>query len=192
MTLGAGEGAAGSSTLGNGSAARYPAPVAFGDVNRDGKLELIAATRSNIEVYSLDDAWNASLLAARTISFLPGSPAYQDQFAVASGDLDGDDTDEIIVGYEKDQDSFIQVFKGDLTVSGSALRVFERAKSAPVIHARDWDGDGLADILAGEGACPDNEAILRVFGPQGGLVGEMKAPGDFRYGVVPTFGTIKK
>ncbi len=188
-------GNAGKRIIGNDNpqAEHYPASIAFGDVNRDGSLELIVVTSGRIEVYGFDNALAASLLAAGTLPFEVAKSAYKTQLTVTSGDLDGDDTDEIIVGYEMGQDSFIRAFKGDLTASGFLLKAFEKGKSTPTLSAQDWDGDGLAEILAGQGANPDNDGVLRIYVPhQGDLLREVTAFGGSRYGVVASFGTVKK
>ncbi len=191
---GSDRGNAGKSITGNDDSqpGHYPASIAFGDVNHDGSLELIVVTSGRIEVYGFDNALAASLLAAGTLPFEVAKSDYKAQLTVTSGDLDGEGADEIIVGHEADQDSYIRAFKGDLTASGFLLKAFEKAKSTPTLSAQDWDGDGLAEILAGQGANPDNDGVVRIYGPQGDLLREVTAFGGSRYGVVATFGTVKK
>lgn len=191
---GSDRGNTGKSIIGNDDPqpGHYPASIAFGDVNHDGSLELIVVTSGRIEVYGFDNALAASLLAAGTLPFEGAKSDYKAQLTVTSGDLDGEGADEIIVGHEADQDSYIRAFKGDLTASGLSLKAFEKAKSAPTLSAQDWDGDGLAEILAGQGANPDNNGVVRIYGPQGDLLREITAFEASRYGVVAAFGTVKK
>jgi hypothetical protein len=171
----------------------YPASVAFGDVNHDGKFELIVVRSGRIEIYGFDDAFGPSLLAAGAIPLETAkSDDYKTHLTVTAGDLDNDDIDEIILGYEKDQDSFVSMVKADLKASGLTFEAFEERKSAPTLSARDWDGDGRAEILAGQGAHPGNDGVVRIYGPNGDLLKEISAPGASRYGTVASFGTVKK
>jgi len=215
---------------GSDDSCRYPASVAFGDVNHDGRFELIVVRSGRIEIYGFNEAFAPSLLAAGTIP-LDAAKSDHDktQLTVAAGDLDGDETDEIIVGYEKHQDSFIGIFKVNVTASGLTLEAcekrksdeiiaghedhrdssmrefeddlldpgrafmaFEKRKSAPALSARDWNGDGTAEILAGQGAHPNNPEVVRIYGPGGDLLREIRVPGTSRYGVAAAFGTVKK
>lgn len=169
----------------------YPANLTFGDVNGDGRLELILSMIDKVYIYSFDEDMSVSLVATGSIS-KDKKHDYKSQMTVSAGDINGDGLDEIIVGYSDDRDSVIQVLRGDMNDYGLYIKVFGKGKSAPTLSSMDWDGDGLSEILAGQGAKPDNDATLRIYGPGGTLMKEIKAFEDSMYGVNATLGVIKR
>jgi hypothetical protein len=170
----------------------HPPSVAFGDVDGDGRLELLVGTMGRIEVYAFGPDYQATRIASAAAPEDAGRHRNKQQPTISAGDLNGDGVDEVLAGYEHDGNSLVQVLKGDLSPADMNIRAFRRTHSAPVLSCMDRDGDGLSDILAGEGDYPQNDAILRIFSATGDLVKEIQAFPHARYGVNAAFGVLKK
>jgi hypothetical protein len=140
------------------------ASIAFGDVDADGKDELIVSSGGEqngniVSVYDFDEALNAMPLA---------SGIYPEGSNVNAIDLYGDGVDEIIIGYSDGEDSLIMYLNGDLTDFGNPpVKVFKEddaiyTKVAPTISVMDTDGDNIPDIAAGLGASAKNASIVKI------------------------------
>ena len=143
--------------LGNTIAAFQPSfvggvRVATGDVNGDGFADIIAGTGSNgaaVEVFSGKD--HQRLLPSLQPPF---SSSPSDGIYVAGGDVDGDGFADIIVGQGADSANLnadIKVFSGK---SGDPIRDFTAFQSfvgGVRVGSADINGDGFADIIAGQG-----------------------------------------
>lgn len=82
--------------------------VSAGDINNDGKDEVIVASRwgaqSKVAVISAD--------GSRIIKRFKPFNKYSGGFNVASGDIDGDSKADIIVGTEKNSSGTVKIFSG--------------------------------------------------------------------------------
>jgi len=166
--------------------APMPANLAFGDLNGDGVLELIVSLSGEISVYAFDDTLGATLLTSAS-GLVPG-PA-QSRLTVSSGDTDGDGLDEVIVGYTDGVDSYAAFFDADLKIKGSAVRMFQKERTAPNLSSMDWTGDGTAEVLAGQGPEWGNDSTLRVYDLQGTVLKEIRAfDASVKYGVNAALG----
>jgi DNA-binding beta-propeller fold protein YncE len=177
-------------TLGRGSNiggnAGYPAAVAFGDINGDGRLELLCASSVGLKVYAFDSGIStAHVVVSRAVPVSRRSS--QGVVTVAAGDINGDGSDEPMIGYDNGRDSIVQVLNGDLTASGQPFTVFGRGMSSPALSAMDCDGDGHAEILAGRGARLTDDAVLGIYDSNGTPLKEITAF-DSGYGVNAVFG----
>lgn len=131
--------------------------VAAGDVNGDGRADIIVAPAAGslgqVRVFSGVDG---SLLNKFTaLSKVTGG------VRVAAGDLDGDGDDEVIVG--AGIGSSVKVFEGltGVEIAGKQFQAFDRSyKGGVTVAAGDVNGDGLDEIIVG-GAKGTN--LVRIF-----------------------------
>jgi DNA-binding beta-propeller fold protein YncE len=169
----------------NGNAG-YPAAITFGDINGDGRLELICASSGKVTAYAFDS--NISSVRVMVSRAVPvPRRSLEDTMTVAAGDINGDGLDEVLIGYDNGRDGIVQTLNGDLKTSEPTLTVFRRAMSFPAISAMDCDGDGRAELLAGQGASRTNDAMLRIYDSNGTQLKEIRAF-ESGYGVNAVFG----
>lgn len=102
--------------------------------------------------------------------------------AIAYGDVDGDGTDELIIGAGKGGGPQVQIYSQSGNVLGSFFAYDESFRGGIDVATGDTNGDGKDEIItaAGEGGGPH----IRIFNQQGNVQGEFFAYGEaFRGGV---------
>ncbi|MCL4475399.1 MAG: hypothetical protein M1508_04115 [Nitrospirae bacterium] len=173
----------------------YPANLAFGDVDGDGKLELVVSKQNEINIFAFNESLTPALVASGTLSTSAAGTSRNrapSLMTVSAGDINGDGVDEIILGYVNGVDSFIGFYDENLKSLGTAVQVFANGQSAPSLSAMDVNGEGVAEILAGKGPSPLNAATLRIYDVNGTLLREMNAfDASTRYGVNAALGVKK-
>jgi hypothetical protein len=137
--------------------------VALGDVNGDDRADLVfgrgPGNRSFVFVYDL----NAEAVITE---FYPFGPAYKGGTTVAAGDIDGDGMAEIIVGAGTGGGPHVRVFDSDGNMMDSFLAYDSKFHGGVRVAAGDLNGDGLAEILTGNG--PGMAPTIRAFDPFSG------------------------
>src|SRR5205823_4662263 len=121
--------------------------VALGDVNADGKIDLITATGtgggSDIKIF---DGQSGNLLR----EFAAYDATFGGGVNVAVGDVNGDGRADIITGADVGGGPHIKVFDG---VTGNLLQsyfAFAADNNSGVrVAAADVNGDGKADVIVG-------------------------------------------
>lgn len=172
--------------------AKGTANVSFGDVNGDGKLELIVVGKDSVSVYTFDTNLVATLVSTSSTSpFAINQSGVDVAMKVAAGDINGDGVDEIILGDVVGNDSVYRVFSGDQSQNLYSINAFSNGKSSSTLSCMDWNGDGVMEMLVGQGASQDNKAVLRIYGSDGNLFKEINAFRASKYGVNAAFGAIK-
>jgi hypothetical protein len=147
--------------------------VAAGDVDGDGKPELITAAGASpaaaaeIRVWKVDAAgssWSIHDTGVDFVAFAGRYGAY-----VTTGDINGDGTSEIIVGSGPDPyggANKIKVFNGDGTEYGLEITDGTIGYGLRVASA-DLDSDGVAEIIVGLGPSPKNPSTVTVYKSDG-------------------------
>lgn len=101
---------------------------------------------------------------------------------VAVGDTNGDGTDEIIIGFGRGNQPFVQIVTPDGSVLSSFLAYPAGFRGGVNVAAADLDGDGRDEIITGAG--PGGGPEIRVFSFAGDLSASFNAfEGTFRGGV---------
>ncbi len=146
--------------------------VAAGDVNGDGIADIVASPDSGLppEVKVFEGV-NGNVIR----DFLAYDPAFMGGVRVAAGDVNGDGIADIITGPGSGGPPQVKVFDG---VNSTLIRNFFAFKpgftGGIYVAAGDFNGDGVADIVAslGSGAPPE----VKVFdGANGNLIRDFLA-----------------
>lgn len=122
--------------------------VAMGDVNGDGKADLIAAAGpGGPAVVKVFDGATGNEVR----SFMPFAVnAYQGGLYVAAGDINNDGLDDIIVGTGEGARSNIRVFDSETGRLIESIKPFKKNFTGGVtVAAGDVNGDGHTEIIAG-------------------------------------------
>jgi hypothetical protein len=133
--------------------------VAAGDVNGDGKADIITAPGAGIAaIVKVFSGANGSLLS----SFQALGAGFSGGAFIAAGDVDGDGRADIVTGSGSGSAPRVNVYSG---ATGGLLRSFlayDAAFTGGVrVAARDVNGDGRSDIVVGAGLGDARE--VRVF-----------------------------
>ena len=124
--------------------------VAAGDVNGDGKADIIVGTDSGAPpIVRIFDGAQGNLIR----SFFAYSPLFTGGVRVAAGDVNGDGVADIITGAGPGGAPHVKVFDG---TNGSLLQSFfayaPGFTGGVYVAAGDVNGDGFADIITGPGS----------------------------------------
>lgn len=129
--------------------------VAAGDVNGDGRADIIAGTGPGAAQVTVFSGTDSSVL--RNFIAYPG---FTGGIYVAAGDIDGNGFDDIITGTGSGA-SHVKVFSGQ---NGSELQsffAFPTGTGGVRVAGTDLNGNGRADIIATTG--PGDSSRLRAF-----------------------------
>jgi hypothetical protein len=117
--------------------------LAHGDVNNDGKQELIVGPGEGGKQVKVYDE-NRNLLSV----FEPNGSQFFGGVDVASGDIDGDGTDEIITGAGPGG-RYVKIFKSDGSFIGRFQPNGSQFMGGVDVASGDIDGDGTDEIITG-------------------------------------------
>ncbi len=154
-----------------------PVQVALGDLNRDGRLDIVATNNSSAFVSVLE---NTSV--PQSVSFLPQVPlpAAPRPRGVAIGDLNDDGWPDIAVGNDKDHN--VVVYQNKKMTGRITGASFEQSPSSPfstglvtfMVVIGDLDGDGLLDLAtSNQGGAAASQSVSL-------LMNDEDNPGSFK------------
>jgi hypothetical protein len=130
--------------------------VAAGDLNGDGRTDLITGTGAAVGVsghVKVFDGRTGALIR----SFFPYDAAFGGGVTVAAGDVDGDGRADIITGAASASRGHVKVFDGRTGAELHSFFAYDAGFTGGVsVAGGDVDGDGRDDIItgAGPGATP--------------------------------------
>lgn len=84
---------------------------------------------------------------------------------LASGDIDGDGTEELVVGADQGGEPWISIYRQDGTKQGAFLASRKTFTGGIRVAVGDVDGDGVADIITAQG--PGAEPKINIFHADG-------------------------
>ncbi|MBU1952507.1 VCBS repeat-containing protein [Patescibacteria group bacterium] len=166
--------------------------VAVGDLDGDGKSEIITGTESGGGPHVRVFDGNGNL------KFSPGFFAYREDLRhgikVAAGDLDGDGRDEIITGTNTRMGPHVRVFDpfGNIKFTPGFFAYNEGFRGGVNVAVADLDLDGRDEIITGAG--PGGGPHVRIFNRYGQTQinsGFFAFPDEYRSGVQVGGGIIE-
>lgn len=157
--------------------AEIGASVAMGDVDYDGKAEVLVGAGTGggpmIRVFEADGT-------RKPIQFFAFHPRGRTGVDVATGDIDGDGKAEVIVSQRKEE-SWVKVYRynDQHSVVGSWRAYPSGVESGANISSLDVDGNGKDEIIVGPG--PGFRPHVRTYSPSGRILAPNFYAYDTRY-----------
>jgi uncharacterized protein YkwD len=170
--------------------------VASGDVNGDGRADLITGTSNgpaNVKVFSGADG---TLLA----SFFAYDPASLSGVRVAAGDISGDGRPDLLTAPGPGSPATVKLFDAPTFHLDRSINAYDGYDGGVYLASGDTNGDGHADIITAAQSVPhvkvfsgaDNTLLASFFaypGFQGGVrVGSADVDGDGRADLLTAVG----
>jgi FG-GAP-like repeat/FG-GAP repeat len=126
--------------------------VAAGDVNGDGKADVIVALSSGLPLIKIFDVSTAAASPPLIKSFNAFAANSTGGLFVAAGDVNGDGKAEVIASQDRATRPKLRVLNG---LTGALIQEIEPYKGSLPLGVRialaDHDGDGVKDIVAAAG-----------------------------------------
>lgn len=159
--------------------------VAAGDVNADGKAEIVVSTRAGYTPHVRIFNYQAGLVG----QFFAYALTYKNGVNLAVGDTDGDGQDEIINGTGAGSVAHVRVIDYQTKLKGQFYAYALTYKGGLNLAAADVNGDGKDEVIVATN--PGYAPQVRVLSQSGVLVSQFFAlPQDWKYGVVVAGGAL--
>lgn len=151
--------------------------VAVGDVNGDGKAEIITSPGAGTPTVKVYDTTKSTVALGLIRTFSAYNGAIAGGVYVAAGDLDGDGKAEIITGAAANALGQVRIFNGNTNVATRNLTI--AGTTGPVrVAVGDINGDGQRDLVISH-AVTSAPSKVRVYDA---LTLNELLPGQFNYG----------
>lgn len=142
----------------------YGANIATGDLEGDGLPEIITApgpgpaNPAEVKVWKIDTTKGTGSWTAYEMKKLSFAGNYG--LTLASGDIDGDEKDEIILGAGADPKAaaIVRIIRADGTEI-KRFTAFTDYRYGTNVAAADLDGDGKAEVIAAAGPDPGQTGV---------------------------------
>lgn len=137
--------------------------IASGDVNGDGREEIIVSKMANAEplIRVFDSVGNMRS------EFFAYDSTFKGGVNISAGDLDGDGRDEIIAGAGNTGGPHVRVFDMVGNVKSQFFAYNSNLRGGVNVSSGDVDGDGVSEIITGAG--PGGRAHVRIFDMHGNV-----------------------
>jgi hypothetical protein len=138
--------------------------VALDDIDGNGVPDIIAApgvgAQPHVRVLDIETG-------VSKMSFLAFDAAYRGGLYLSTGDINGDNQNDIVVASGIGARSHIKVFDGKTGAEIASFYAFEQGfTGGSTVAVGDTDGDGIAEIIVGKG--PGSEPLVRIFEQKNG------------------------
>jgi hypothetical protein len=142
--------------------------VALDDIDGDNVPDIVAApgfgAQSHVRVLDIETG-------VSKMSFLAFDEAYLGGLFLSTGDINGDNYNDIVVASGIGTRSHIKVFDGKTGAEIASFYAFEEGfTGGSTVAVGDTDGDGIAEIIVGKG--PGSVPLVRIFEQKNGDWGQ--------------------
>ncbi|MEP7253235.1 MAG: FG-GAP-like repeat-containing protein [Ginsengibacter sp.] len=160
--------------------------VAVGDVDGDGKPDLVTANQNGDNISVLrNTSTSGSISFAAKVDFPTGNVPR----SVAIGDVDGDGKpDFVVANYNSNSVSVLRNTSTSGSISADAKIDLTTGKSPISVAIGDVDGDGKPDIVTADNGTPYSMSVLRNTSTSGSI--SITAKVDFTTGTAPISAAI--
>ncbi|MFM8173671.1 MAG: FG-GAP-like repeat-containing protein [Pirellulaceae bacterium] len=140
--------------------------IATGDLDGDGVLEVLLSSDRGAGKYSVYRRINGRMTRTETRE-IPFDSGYMGGVRVATGDIDGDGKDEILIGSGTGTDASVRIYDGSGGLRSTLILPSSFGRGGVMLKAGDFDGDGFDDIFVASGR--RGESQIAVFSGQTSL-----------------------